>query len=120
MRFNLIVIATSEIKSNLSLYSLHYDEACNEFAGPISASLRPRNAASFEMLQRWQTVGITVSDLTGPRIKFPTSRSRDKHVTARLTRLLLAATQNGLMRLCNPFSLDAAGFVDCAHQWPSG
>ena len=27
---------------NLSLYSLYYAEACNEFAGPIPASLRPR------------------------------------------------------------------------------
>ena len=28
--------------SNLSLYSLYYAETCNEFAGPISASLRLR------------------------------------------------------------------------------
>ena len=27
-------------KSNLSLYSLYYAKACNEFVGPISASLR--------------------------------------------------------------------------------
>ena len=31
-----------KIKSNLSLYLLYYAEACNEFAGPISASLRQR------------------------------------------------------------------------------
>ena len=39
--------------------------ACDEFARPISASLRPGNTASFEeMLQRWRTVDNTVSDLT--------------------------------------------------------
>ena len=31
------------VKSNLSLDSLFYAEACNKFAGPISASLRPGN-----------------------------------------------------------------------------
>ena len=34
-------------KSNLS-YFLYYAEACYEFAGPISASLRPGNTALFE------------------------------------------------------------------------
>ena len=33
--FNLILI-----KSNLSLYLMYYAEACNEIAGPVSASLR--------------------------------------------------------------------------------
>ena len=33
------------IKSNLSLYSLFYAEACNEFAEPFSASMRPGNTA---------------------------------------------------------------------------
>ena len=75
-----------QIKSNLSLYSLHYAEACNELAGPISASLRPGNTAPFEeMSQRWRAVGNTVSDLTGPRFEPQTSRSRDKRVTARPT-----------------------------------
>ena len=32
--------SAKEFKSNLSLYSLYYAEVCNEFAGPISASLR--------------------------------------------------------------------------------
>ena len=51
------------IKSNLSLYSVYYAEACNEFAGPISASLRRGNTAPFEeMLQRWRAVGNSVSD----------------------------------------------------------
>ena len=68
------------IKSNLSLYSLDYAEACNELAGPISASLRPGNTAPFqEMSQRWRAVGNTVSDLTGPRFEPQTSRSRDEN-----------------------------------------
>ena len=51
---------------NLSLYSLYYAEACNEFVWPTSASLRPGNTASFEeMSQRWQAFGSTVFDLTG-------------------------------------------------------
>ena len=75
-----------KIKSNLLLYSLYYAKACNELAGPISASLRPGNAALFEeMLQRWRAVGNTVSDLTGPRFEPQTSRSRDECVTARPT-----------------------------------
>ena len=42
-------------KSNLLLYSLYYAEACKGLAGLISASLRPRNTASFEeMSQREQ------------------------------------------------------------------
>ena len=37
------------------------------------------------MLQRWRAVGNTVSDLTRPRFKLLTSRSRDERVTARPT-----------------------------------
>ena len=38
-----------QIKCHLLLQSLLYEaEACNELAGPISASLRPDNTASFE------------------------------------------------------------------------
>ena len=49
-------------------------------------SLHARNTAFFEnMLQRWQAVGNTVSDLTGPRFEPQTSRSRDEDVTARPT-----------------------------------
>ena len=71
---------------NLSLYLLDYAEACNELAGPISASLRLGNTAPFEeMLQRWRAVGNTVSDLTGSRFEPQTSRSRDERVTARPT-----------------------------------
>ena len=51
---------------------------------PISASLLPGNTAPFEeMLQRWQSVGSTVSSLTGPRFEPQTSRSRDESVTIR-------------------------------------
>ena len=75
---------TVQIKSSLSLYSLDYAKACNELAGPISASLRPGNTAPFEeKLQRWRAVGNTVSDLTGPRFEPQTSHSRDERVTAR-------------------------------------
>ena len=75
---------TPKTVQSLSLYSLYYAEACNEFAGPISASLRPGNTAPFEeMSQRWRAVGNTVSDLTGPRFEPRTSRSRDERVTAR-------------------------------------
>ena len=75
------------IKSNLSLYSMDYAEACNELAGPISASLCPGNTASFEeMSQRWRAVNNTVSDLTGSRFEPQTSRSRDERVTARPTK----------------------------------
>ena len=78
--------AKNNIKSNLSLYSLDYAEACNELAGPISASLRPGNTAPFEETsQQWRAVGNTVSNLTGPRFEPQTSRSRDECVTARPT-----------------------------------
>ena len=84
--FDSVESKSNQIKSNLSLYSLDYAEACNELAGPISASLRPGNTAPFEeMSQRWRAVGNTVSDLTGPRFEPQTSRSRDERVTARPT-----------------------------------
>ena len=68
-------------KSNLSLYSLYYAELCNEFAEPISVSLRPGNAAPFEeMSQRWRAVGNTVR-LASPRFEPQTSRSRVDRVT---------------------------------------
>ena len=73
-------------QSNLSLYSLHYAEACYELAEPISPSLRPGNTASYEeMSQRWRAVGNTVFDLTGPKFKPQTSRYREERVTARPT-----------------------------------
>ena len=36
-----------QIKSNLLLYLLYYSEACNKFAKPIPASLRPGNTGAF-------------------------------------------------------------------------
>ena len=73
-----------KVSLSISLYSLQYAGACNELAGPISASLRPGNTAPFEeMSQRWRAVSNTVSDLTGPRFEPQTSRSRDERVTAR-------------------------------------
>ena len=82
----------------LSLYSLYYAEAWNELAGPISASLRPGNAAPFEeMSQRWRAVGNTVSDLTGLRFEPQTSRSRDERVTARPTGRSIANIINSLI-----------------------
>ena len=40
----------------------YYAEACNELTGPISASLPSGNPAAYEeMLQRWRTIGDTVS-----------------------------------------------------------
>ena len=96
-----LALASNQIKSNLSLYSLHYAEACNELAGPISASLRPGNTAPFEeMSQRWRAVGNTVSDLTGPRFEPHTSRSRDKRVTARPTGRLALASKPTSPRKC--------------------
>ena len=59
----------NQIKS--FIIPLYYAEACSEFAGPVSASLRPGNPDRFEeMLQRWQAVGKTGSDLTGSRFEF--------------------------------------------------
>ena len=74
-----------QIKLNIFLYSLYYAEACFEFAGYTSTSLRPCNTALFqEMLERWQGVSNTVSNLTGSRFEPQTSRSRDERVnTAR-------------------------------------
>ena len=57
---------------------MYYAEACNEFAGPISASLRP---GIEELSQRWRAVGNTVSDLTGS--SFEPQTSTDERVTAR-------------------------------------
>ena len=47
-------------ESNLSVYSLYYTEACNEFLRLIAASLRLDNTVSFEeMPQQWRVVGNT-------------------------------------------------------------
>ena len=59
-------------------------EVCNEFPGPIFASLRLGNTAFFEkMLQRWQTVGNSVFNLTGLRLEPQISRFKNELVTPR-------------------------------------
>ena len=66
------------------LCSLYYAVACNEFAGPIFASLRPGNTSSFEeMSQRWRAVGNNVSDLTGSEFEPQSSRFKDERITVR-------------------------------------
>ena len=78
-------------RSNHSLDSLYYDEACNELAGPIFASLRPGNTASFEeMSQQWRAVSNAVSDLTDATFETQISRSRDKRATVRPTNRSIA------------------------------
>ena len=60
-------------------YTLKYAEACNESAGPISASLHPSNTAPFEeMLQRWRAVGNIMSDLQAQDLNLrpPTPETR--------------------------------------------
>ena len=42
----------SILKSDISIDSLYYAEACNEFAGPNSASLHPDNTAHFEEMSQ--------------------------------------------------------------------
>ena len=61
-------------------------EACNKFAGPISASLHPGNIASIEeILQQWQAVDNAASDLNGPQFEPQIFRSRVERVPARPT-----------------------------------
>ena len=69
------------------VYSLNYAETCNRFGGHlrIIAPWRHSSFQSYSMSQRWQAVGIAVSDLIGPRFEPQIYRSRDEHVTARLT-----------------------------------
>ena len=55
------------------------------FPPRISQSSVGNTAPFQDMLQRWRAVGKTVSDLTGPRLEPPTSRSRDERITARPT-----------------------------------
>ena len=83
--FGVLCIFAIKIKSNFSLHSLLYAEACNKFAGPISASLHPHNIATFEeMLQRWRAFGNTVSDLTGSRFE-PRPPAPETNVSYRST-----------------------------------
>ena len=100
------------MKSNLLLYSLYYAEVCNEFARPISASLRPGNTVSFEVMsQRWRAVGNTVSDLTGPRFE-PTTSPLQRQTRFRLN--------NG--PVSNPYLLfcDVGVWCNCVYVCRTG
>ena len=70
-------------------YSLLYAEACNEFAGPISAALRLRAKHLFLKKCRRSdeplAFGNTVSNLTGSRFEPQAFRFRGERVTARPT-----------------------------------
>ena len=71
--------------ANLSLYSLYYVKARNEFVGPIFPSLRLRDniAPSEEMWQRGVAVGNALSSLTDQRFEPQVSWLKDIYVTAR-------------------------------------
>ena len=85
-------------------HSLYYIKACNEFAGPISASLRLGNTALFkEMLQRWQEVGNTVSDLT--RLKFEPSASEANALPLDLLRLVITTKLSIKLLLSSVFGV---------------
>ena len=65
-------------QSNLSLKSLYYAEACNEFAGPSRQYSLGQNSSFEEKSSRWQAVGNTESNLVGSRFESLTFRSRDQ------------------------------------------
>ena len=70
-------MTNTQIKSFIIILAIYYAQTYNEFAGPISESLR--------LLQRWWAVGSTVSDFTGIRFEPQTPRPTDKSVSSRLT-----------------------------------
>ena len=73
----------NQIKFFIILAVAYYAEARNEFAAPISESLHVRATQSFDKIsQRWQTIGTTMSDFTGPRFELQTSRSEDEPIIA--------------------------------------
>ena len=87
----------TNIKSNLSLYSLYYAEACNKLARPIFTLLRRANTAPFEeMLQRWRAVGNTVSNLTGLRFERVKSRTpkKEQSESTRLSDFLVSGFES--------------------------
>ena len=64
----------------------YFAEVCNKLAGPIFVSLSPGNTGPFEeMLQRWQAIGNTVSNLTHLRFEPQTFRSIGDRIIARPT-----------------------------------
>ena len=56
-----------------------------------------------EMLQQWQAIGNTVTNLTGPRFEPQASCSRDKRVTARPTGIVV---DNFLLTIIFTFSIN--------------
>ena len=77
-----LLVFLVQIKSNASAYLLYYTEECKELAETVYALLQPGNTASFqEMLQEWQAVGNTESDLTGLRFEPQTSCLKNECVT---------------------------------------
>ena len=76
---------TLTLTLNLPLYSLYYAEACDEFSGPFSTSLRLRTTQLrlFEetatVASRWQQTLCAI--LTGPRFEPKTSRSKQERAT---------------------------------------
>ena len=57
--------------NQISLNSLYYSEACNEFAGPIYASLRLSYTAHFEIMsQWWRTVATLMLDQLNQKFSF--------------------------------------------------
>ena len=60
------------------------------FVAAISASLKPGNTAPFKkVLQRWQTIGNFVSNLTGPRFK--------PYISSRETKAILLGQLPGIL-----------------------
>ena len=70
------------IKSNISLYSLNYTKAGNEFEGPITGLLQSGYIASFDenvaaVTSRWQDY----VRFDSPRFELQAFRSRDERAT---------------------------------------
>ena len=73
------------IKSNLSLYSLYYAEACKEFVGPISASHCSCKQHSSFQRNAAAASSRCLFDSTGARFEPRISHFKDERVTARPT-----------------------------------
>ena len=72
-----MVMQINNAQTNLSLNSLCYAEACNEFAWPISVSFHSCNTAPFRNCCSGGKLLATLSDLTSPRFESRSSRSRN-------------------------------------------
>ena len=88
---------------------MYYPEMCNEFAGPVSASLHPGLKVPFEeMLQRWRAVGKIAFELAGPIFEVQNSRSRNKRVTIR------SINRFGLIRCFTTFRASKNKNTECS------